>query len=397
LIRFINPNYHVILIHYPLALLGLGILIEMFGFLWPKGSLRSAGRWMILLGAFSTIPAVTSGIFAKYDAVQRAAVDQDNWQAIKTSAKLSALQWQFLNQHVLFASIGAGLATLVAIIWLSSSAPWPSRLHPLGLLLFLASMGLMTLGAHNSGEMIYTTQFGTISQDEFEKLQADQKAQMDAASPKEKIEHRLDYYVDPLQAHVIGAGMVFALAAAGLGVSMKRAAQLRKVPPLVREEDAKLEGTPPSKLPVTHFWIVTAVLAFGTLVAGWYVWAHDFEIPLWHVRSVFLSQIWEPYVKDATNNSRLPAHLILGTGIVVLSVLLIPLAKWSGRSRAPIALFGLLMIAMAAAQIWIGTLMMYDNDSGPLTQFNSTPTPAVNPTTNPVVQQDAHAVEASGS
>lgn len=390
MIRFINPNYHVILIHYPLALLGLGLLIELFGFLWPTGSIRSAGRWMLLLGALSTIPAVTSGIFAKYDGIQRLAADQDTWQTIKTSARLSALQWKFLNQHVLFASIGSALATLVAIIWLSSSAPWPSRLHPLGLLLFLVSMGLMTFGAHKSGEMVYTTQFGTIDQGQLEKLQTDWNTQTQQAAPKEKFERRLDYYVDPLQAHVIGAGVVFALSAAGLGLSLKRAAQLRKVPPLVDEADAKLEGTPPSKLPVPQFWISTAVLAFFTLVAGWYVWAHDFQMPLWHVRGVFLTQIWQPYVKDATNNSRLPAHLILGTGIVLVSLLLVPVARWSGRSKGPILLFGLLMIAMAAAQIWIGILLMYDNDSGPLTQFNP---PA---TANSVVGQQAIGTEASG-
>lgn len=50
--QFISPNWHVILIHYPLGLLAVGILIEFFSFLgWRRSGFRTAGRWMILLGA----------------------------------------------------------------------------------------------------------------------------------------------------------------------------------------------------------------------------------------------------------------------------------------------------------------------------------------------------------
>ena len=48
---FIHPNFHVILIHYPLGLLTLGVLIETLCAVWRHPSLRSAGRWMLLLGA----------------------------------------------------------------------------------------------------------------------------------------------------------------------------------------------------------------------------------------------------------------------------------------------------------------------------------------------------------
>src|SRR5205807_2675734 len=63
-VRFLNPNYHVILIHYPLGVFVLGVILEMFSFFWRKSSVRSAARWMILLGALLSIPAATSGIAA---------------------------------------------------------------------------------------------------------------------------------------------------------------------------------------------------------------------------------------------------------------------------------------------------------------------------------------------
>jgi uncharacterized membrane protein len=62
--EFIIPNWHVILIHYPLALLTVGTLIEIFSFLWRRSGFRAAGRGMILIGALCAIPAATSGIYA---------------------------------------------------------------------------------------------------------------------------------------------------------------------------------------------------------------------------------------------------------------------------------------------------------------------------------------------
>ena len=39
--EFIRPNWHVILIHYPLGLLVVGILIELFAFLWRRSGFRA--------------------------------------------------------------------------------------------------------------------------------------------------------------------------------------------------------------------------------------------------------------------------------------------------------------------------------------------------------------------
>jgi hypothetical protein len=65
--ELISPNLHVVLIHYPLGMLIAGTLIELFSFLWPRSTFRTAGRWMILIGALSTIPATFSGVYALRD------------------------------------------------------------------------------------------------------------------------------------------------------------------------------------------------------------------------------------------------------------------------------------------------------------------------------------------
>ena len=65
--RFIVPNLHVALLHFPIALLLLGTAIEVFSFLWRRSGVRIAARWMILLGALSMLPAAASGMFAFSD------------------------------------------------------------------------------------------------------------------------------------------------------------------------------------------------------------------------------------------------------------------------------------------------------------------------------------------
>jgi hypothetical protein len=360
LIRFINPNYHVILIHYPLALLGLGLVIEIFSFLWRNSSVRVAGQWMLLLGALAMIPAATSGIFAKQDILSQLANGQGNgWQDIKSAAKLSGAQWSLLNRHVLWASIAAALAALGAIIWLGGSVQWPSRPGVLPMGLFFAAMLLTGFAAYNAGEIVYRTGFATRGETASDKLQTDWQAQTDAAKPSDRFQRRIEYYVDTLQIHVIAAGLVFALAAAAWGLSFRRSAQLKSKQPA---NDAPLAPAP-------RFWFLTALAGAATLSVGWYVIAHDLDTPLWNLRAAFTSEILQPYQKDAANNSRMMMHLILGAGIVALALILIPAAYW-GRSRLLVGFLGLLLLVVIAAQIWIGTVMLFDGDSGPLRSFN---------------------------
>ena len=48
--EFVNPNLHVVWVHFPMALLIIGALIELFSFMWWRSGFRAAGRWMILIG-----------------------------------------------------------------------------------------------------------------------------------------------------------------------------------------------------------------------------------------------------------------------------------------------------------------------------------------------------------
>src|SRR5688572_1229892 len=63
--ELIIPNWHVILIHYPLGVFMLGMLLELLLLVFRHhGPVRSAARWMIVLGALAGLPAAYSGMYA---------------------------------------------------------------------------------------------------------------------------------------------------------------------------------------------------------------------------------------------------------------------------------------------------------------------------------------------
>jgi uncharacterized membrane protein len=62
------PKLHGASTHFPVALTMTAALCDGLGFFWPKSSPRkaqllAAGYFTIILGAFSTFPAVLSGLF----------------------------------------------------------------------------------------------------------------------------------------------------------------------------------------------------------------------------------------------------------------------------------------------------------------------------------------------
>src|SRR3712207_6177725 len=70
--EFINPNWHVILIHYPLGVFLLGVALEVALLVFRHhGPARAAARWMIVLGALLGLPAAYAGTYALSDVARR--------------------------------------------------------------------------------------------------------------------------------------------------------------------------------------------------------------------------------------------------------------------------------------------------------------------------------------
>src|SRR6516165_27819 len=119
--ELISPNLHVVLIHGPLGLLIAGTLIELFSFLWSRSSFRTAGRWMIFLGALAAVPATFSGIYALSSIAQaNNPVGKGPWTDVKAASPLLSdpVIWQMMRRHLLYQSIATGLAVLAVVVWL---------------------------------------------------------------------------------------------------------------------------------------------------------------------------------------------------------------------------------------------------------------------------------------
>ena len=121
--EFIHPNWHVILIHFPLGLLGTGIIVELLSFLWRRSGFRIAGHWMILIGSLLCIPAATTGIYAFRDTVVQPGVSSgdDVWNDTAAKSHWTADQWRLMTNHVKYAAIGSVICALGAVFYLAAS------------------------------------------------------------------------------------------------------------------------------------------------------------------------------------------------------------------------------------------------------------------------------------
>jgi uncharacterized membrane protein len=393
LIPDIIPNLHVIFIHFPLALLGVGVLLEILSFLWYGGSLHKAGRWMILIGTLLLVPTVTSGIYALYD-VSTHGVGADTWEQTKAASGFTAHDWGLVRQHILLSGT-ATVICLIAVIWfLGASDRARKFVYVPAFTLVMISLGLLTVAAWHGGEMVFRQGFGVDG-----KFPSSNEVSPPQSS---NLLDQLEYSISPMQIHLVLAGFVFAAAAGAMGLSYRRSSQkpvrrmLEPTPsnetandpwsqvPSPRELAPEVSDTPPSP----RFWIVATLLAVVTLVAGLYVggfllWPKMLDFP--QLRDV-LGDI------GTSSHRRIGLHIVLGSAILALCILLAIIGAWAPRQRELLGLASLMLILAIGAQLWIGILLLYDGDTGPIDHFRGTPAaqepgpPATEPATEPSTQ-----------
>jgi uncharacterized membrane protein len=358
-VQFVNPNLHVVLVHYPLALLITGTLIELFSFMWRRHSFRAAGRWMILLGALCAIPTVLSGVYALYDVANPTGESVDWKQAVKDSP-LNNQQWAILKDHLLLETSATVAALLVALTWIGCSDSWRRRLHLPLLIILLGACGLTAAGAWHGGEVVY--RFGTGV----------------GARPGATTEPiTIEYFIPPLQSHMILAGATIALALAALALSIRNltlgapitqvdfiAAALGPPPTLMGGESEDVVPPEPQDVmvpwaPAARFWLLAALI--GLITAGFGVWVLAGGFGTWAAKELL------SYVRETP---RRLVHVIAGVSIVVLLLILAGVARWMPRQKWVLVFFALLLVIAVAVQVWLGILLLYDTPQGAMMHFN---------------------------
>lgn len=391
--QFISPNWHPLLIHYPLAFLSAGILIELFSFLWPRGLFRAAGRWMILLGALLAIPAMTAGMYAFRGAVSSGAAHphMSAWHDVAKSSNWTSDQWYLMTRHVWLNSIGVAALAIAVASWVASTDPWRRRLYWPVMLVLIGSMGLFGVGSWYSGEAIY--RHGTAVELPSNHPSATRVGGGEAGSDDSRApqRHGIKWYVPPLELHMVLAGIMVALSVGALALTLRR---LERTAPgsepaeTIGPEDSTMGTsapetviapdviaappagavvvrtytTPMGPIHAGRFWLLGCFAAICTAVAG-----------IWSVIDVFtaerLRKNWAQLTES--DHRRLLAHSIVGVCLIVVSLLLAALARFGRRRRALSLFFLAVLVILIGLQIWLGVAMVYDGHNGPLYRFNA--------------------------
>jgi uncharacterized membrane protein len=390
--ELISPNLHVVLIHFPLALLVAGTFIELFSFLWRRSSLRQAARWMILLGALAAVPATFSGLFALKDIASRNnPAGETNWADVKAASPILKQPdvWHVLWNHTLLQSGATALCVFVVVFWLACSDHARKSLHLPLMVLLLVGVGAILFGASFGGDSVYRRGVGV-----------EPPSAADDVDPAkaQQLPFAFERWVPPVEMHVILAGTVFAIALVSIGLSIRKitatieikdrqpitatettlATKSPRTPPtpvaMARTFNPDIEVTLPPFAPAARFWLLAAAVALLTFAAGWFIIADDtFSVAREHHQSVgkaLVNQLWEEIKPQADRKvNRAMVHVVCGTTIMITPLILAGLARFAPRRRFWLALFTAILVIAVAVQIWMGILLLFDTGEGPLTRF----------------------------
>jgi uncharacterized membrane protein len=395
--EFINPNLHVILIHYPLGLLTIGLLIEIFAiFGWRRSAFRAAGRWMILIGALSLGPSLATGLYAMADTNRPPASPGMTWAEVRQNSPIQGEAWEMMREHAWYNAGASAIILFAVVMWLGSSDLWRSRMHLIYLLLLIAGMGGLVIGAWHGGEMVYRFGVG-VERQTAASAEPGNAPKSPAVVGETDVKHGIAYFVPPDQTHVILAGAAVSLALVAIGLSLRAGAQARlTVEPTPELSDINSALNPnlrpatpydpvPSattaaqlnalddatvkidvkRVPTARFWILAALVGLLTAATGWWTLAYYSD-------EYKLDKLWESVAnKDAAGGYRRLAHSITGVSIVVLMLILAVVSRMRSGRRFIFSLFTLLLLLAVASQVWLGSLLLFDTNQGPVLEFNS--------------------------
>lgn len=360
--ELLRPNWHVALIHFPMGLLITGVLIELLSFGWRNVSLKTAGRWMIFLGALAMIPASLSGLYAFSDVMRtdNAAGPYAIWGETVVGSPLAGGAYLALQRHAWMQGVATVLCLLGSVLWAGLSDRGRRFFHVPAMGLILLGVGVMVAGAWFGGEAIYGHGAGV------RLAQSDAPEFDPAAQGAATTATRIAWYLPPLQTHLALAGLAFAVCLGALAVCMRAIAEADEVQlrALRRDEiEAMLDDMEPAPqrpaLPTLRFWVLGFLLALLAAASGWWFLAYD-------------SDLWEfAALQEMTLGSpRRLYHVVLGAGAIGLPLALAIAVRLAPRSKAVLGILAAVLVAVMGVQTWLGILLLLDTPEGPPTGFN---------------------------
>ena len=130
-------NIHPLVVHFPIAfLVGAALFYVMAWILRQKG-LAITALWMLLLGVISAAVAVGTGLYAGEGVM------------VARSVRAHLLG---THEHLMLATLGL---SVVLALWALIARPFPQKGRLFFVLLFVALLVVMTIGADHGARMVY--------------------------------------------------------------------------------------------------------------------------------------------------------------------------------------------------------------------------------------------------
>lgn len=130
-------NIHPLVVHFPIAFLLGGALFYGLAWVSRNHTLATTAFFILMIGVISAAAAVGTGLYAEDGVMVSVSVRE-----------------KLLEHHEYFMLATLGLSVVLAI-WAFISRPFPKRGRPVFLLLFLALLVIMTMGADYGARMVY--------------------------------------------------------------------------------------------------------------------------------------------------------------------------------------------------------------------------------------------------
>ena len=130
-------NIHPLVVHFPIAFLMGATLFYLAAWVLKKDDFAKTGFWVLLLGALSLAVAVGTGLYAEQGVMVHLSVRE-----------------KILSPHKNF-MIATSVLCFILTLWALVQRPFPKKGRILFLLLLLAMVGTMTIGADYGGRLVY--------------------------------------------------------------------------------------------------------------------------------------------------------------------------------------------------------------------------------------------------
>lgn len=368
--HFVEPNLHAALVHFPIALLSMGLLIELITLaVGRRSGLREAGRWMILLGSITALGTAVSGLVAWK---QLASIGADEsamaWNEILATSPLAkdAEVFESVTEHRNAGLVGTAICLCASLLFLAGSDTIRRLLYLPLLAALVVGVGFMLSTAHEGGELVYEHGLG---------VKLDLAAGHDDAADSEEDDAFALTPFDATQIHVVAGSLAVGLTLTALAANFRAVARARAARFVRRPEDDDIET--PAETPVTtpssSVWLAAFVLSTLAFAGGFVLLGVESE-------TTSLRELWSMIGDDNPNElSRRELHTFAGIALVIAPLWLALAARVARRGVLLLLIHSLLVIAVVGVQVWIGALLLLDGPIGPKNDFNGTD--AVSPVT----------------